>query len=135
MLGVKVYRQEATSPLPTGEVQVRMEFTADTPGTLGTGGTVTLFVGDEAVGVLRRQGLHEVRAANFQDAIDEVFELGGGRQGEMALEDDTVKTGEHGHDQAGKLGDEARVTKQWGDLTSAEHPLDEVLQVGHVLGS
>jgi hypothetical protein len=29
MLGVKVYRQEATSPLPTGEVQVRMDFAAD----------------------------------------------------------------------------------------------------------
>ena len=49
MLGVKVYRQEATSTLPTGEVQVRMEFTADTPGTLGTGGTATLFVGDQQV--------------------------------------------------------------------------------------
>jgi len=27
-----------------------MEFTADSPGTLGTGGTVALFVGDEQVG-------------------------------------------------------------------------------------
>ena len=49
MLGVKVYRQEAASPLPTGEVQVRMQFTAESPGTLGTGRAVTLFVGDEQV--------------------------------------------------------------------------------------
>ena len=50
MLGVKVYRLAAASSFPTGEVQVRMEFTADSPGTLGTGGTVTLFVGDEEAG-------------------------------------------------------------------------------------
>src|SRR5262249_23769857 len=29
-------------------------------------------------------------------------------QGQVPLEDDTVETGEHGDDQAGKLGDEAR---------------------------
>jgi arylsulfatase len=50
MLGVKVYRQEATATMPTGDVQVRMEFLADTPGKLGTGGTVTLFVGGTKVG-------------------------------------------------------------------------------------
>jgi len=50
MLGVKVYRQEASSPLPSGDVQVRVEFTASSPGTLGTGGTVALFVGDDRVG-------------------------------------------------------------------------------------
>jgi hypothetical protein len=33
-----------------GEVHVRMEFTADSPGTLGTGRTLALFVGDEQVG-------------------------------------------------------------------------------------
>ena len=63
---------------------------------------------DETVRVLRRHGFHEVGAANFQNAIDEVFEFAGSRQGQMALEDDAVKTGEHGDDQAGKLGDEAR---------------------------
>ena len=35
---------------------------------------------DQAVGVLGRQGFHEVGAANFQDAIDEVFEFAGSRQ-------------------------------------------------------
>lgn len=50
MLGVKVYRVAATGTLPTGDVQVRMQFTATTPGTLGTGGTVTLYVGDDEVG-------------------------------------------------------------------------------------
>src|SRR5262249_851060 len=53
-------------------------------------------------------GLHEVTAAHLEDPIDEVFKFAGGRQGEMALEDDTVKTGEHGDDQVSKLGDEAR---------------------------
>ena len=47
-------------------------------------------------------------AADLQNAIDEVLEFAGSRQGQMALEDDAVKTGEHGDDQAGKLGDEAR---------------------------
>ena len=41
---------------------------------------------DQAVGVLRRQGFHEVCAANVQNTIDEVFEFAGRRQGEMALE-------------------------------------------------
>jgi hypothetical protein len=63
---------------------------------------------DQAVGVLGRQSFPEIGAANFQNAIDEVFEFAGSRQGEMALEDDAVKTGEHGDNQAGKLGNEAR---------------------------
>ena len=46
---------------------------------------------DQAVGVLGRHGLHEVAAANLQNAIDEVLEFAGSRQGEMALEDDAVK--------------------------------------------
>src|SRR5512143_4356540 len=63
---------------------------------------------DQAIGVLRSDGLHEIGAADFENAIDEVLEFVGSRQGEMALEDDAVKAGEHGADQAGKLGDEAR---------------------------
>ncbi|MGH9276994.1 MAG: arylsulfatase [Acidimicrobiales bacterium] len=53
MLGVKEYRQEATTDLPAGDVRVRMEFVADSPGTMGTGGTVTLYVNDESVGTGR----------------------------------------------------------------------------------
>ncbi len=49
MLGVSVYRQEATEPMPTGQVNVRLEFAADAP-RMGTGGMVSLFVNDRKVG-------------------------------------------------------------------------------------
>ena len=39
MMGVAVYRQEATEPLPSGRVNVRLEFAADAP-KMGTGGKV-----------------------------------------------------------------------------------------------
>ena len=48
-LGVETYKQVATEPLPPGEVSVRMLFESDQP-LPGSGGTVTLFVGDRAVG-------------------------------------------------------------------------------------
>jgi hypothetical protein len=44
MLGVKIDTLEASKTLPTGKVNVRYEFTADEPGTLGTGGTGRLLV-------------------------------------------------------------------------------------------
>ena len=49
MMGVFVYRQQADTPLPTGEVNVRMEFAADAAKP-ATGGQVTLFVNDAQVG-------------------------------------------------------------------------------------
>jgi len=49
MMGVFIFRQQATEPLPTGEVTVRMEFVADAPKP-ATGGQVTLYVNDKAVG-------------------------------------------------------------------------------------
>jgi arylsulfatase len=49
MMGVEVYRQEATEPLPSGRVNVRLEFAADGP-KMGTGGLVSLFVNDRKVG-------------------------------------------------------------------------------------
>ncbi len=49
MMGVFIFRQQATEPLPTGEVSVRMEFAADAPKP-ATGGQVTLYVNDKAVG-------------------------------------------------------------------------------------
>ena len=49
MMGVFIFRQQATEPLPTGEVTVRMEFAADAPKP-ATGGQVTLYVNDKAVG-------------------------------------------------------------------------------------
>lgn len=49
LLGVETYRQKATRPLPAGEVRVRMLFEADEVKP-GTGGQVTLHVGEEEVG-------------------------------------------------------------------------------------
>ena len=49
MMGVFIYRQQATEPLPVGAVSVRMEFAADAPKP-ATGGQVTLFINDKPVG-------------------------------------------------------------------------------------
>jgi arylsulfatase len=48
-LGVETYRQTADRPLPTGDLTVKMIFESDSP-TPGSGGTVTLWAGDEQVG-------------------------------------------------------------------------------------
>ncbi|MFG1813498.1 arylsulfatase [Kribbella sp. NPDC049174] len=48
-VGVQEFRQESETRLPTGSVNVRMEFAADAPKP-ATGGEVTLFVNDEPVG-------------------------------------------------------------------------------------
>ena len=47
--GVLEFKQESDTPLPTGDVAVRMEFAADAPKP-ATGGEVTLYVNDEKVG-------------------------------------------------------------------------------------
>jgi arylsulfatase A-like enzyme len=49
MMGVFAYTQQATEPLPTGDVRVRMEFAADAPKP-ATGGNVSLFVNNKKVG-------------------------------------------------------------------------------------
>ncbi|HVT09842.1 MAG TPA: arylsulfatase [Polyangia bacterium] len=49
MMGVQVYKQEASEPLPSGRVAVRLEFAADGP-KMGTGGDVSLYVNDRKVG-------------------------------------------------------------------------------------
>ena len=49
MMGVFVYRQQAETRLPEGDVSVRMEFAAD-GATPATGGVVTLLVDDKPVG-------------------------------------------------------------------------------------
>ena len=48
-MGVQEFRQESETPLPTGHVNVRMEFAADEPKP-ATGSEVTLYVNDEPVG-------------------------------------------------------------------------------------
>ena len=49
MMGVQVYRQESGTPLPSGEVTVRLEFHADAPRP-GTGGDVRLFANGTEIG-------------------------------------------------------------------------------------
>ena len=49
LLGVETYKQTATEPLPTGEVNVKMLFETDAPKP-GSGGSVTLFINDQPVG-------------------------------------------------------------------------------------
>ena len=49
MMGIKVYNQTAGEPLPTGEVNVRLEFAADAAKT-ATGGQARLLVNDDLVG-------------------------------------------------------------------------------------
>jgi Sulfatase len=48
-LGVESHRQTATEPLPSGDVSIRMLFEAEAARP-GTGGHLTLYVGDRAVG-------------------------------------------------------------------------------------
>jgi arylsulfatase len=49
LLGVEIYQQTSTTPLPTGDVHVRMLFEIDEPKP-GAGGRVTLWANDEQIG-------------------------------------------------------------------------------------
>jgi arylsulfatase A-like enzyme len=64
MMGVFVYRQEAEERLPEGDVQVRMEFTADGPKP-ATGGEVTLYVNDQPVAKGRMDHTVPVRFSGY----------------------------------------------------------------------
>jgi arylsulfatase A-like enzyme len=64
MMGVFIYRQQAEEPLPPGEVTVRMEFAADAPKP-ATGGEVTLFINDRAVGKGRMDHTVPVRFSGY----------------------------------------------------------------------
>ena len=61
-LGVLEFRQESEAPLPTGDVNVRLEFAADAPKP-ATGGEVTLFV-ERRAGRRRPHGAHRARSAS-----------------------------------------------------------------------
>jgi arylsulfatase len=63
-VGVMEFKQESDSPLPSGDVSVRMEFAADAP-TPATGGEVTLFVNDEPVGSGRMEHTVPVRFSGY----------------------------------------------------------------------
>ena len=64
MMGVFVYRQQATEALPAGEVSVRMEFAADAPKP-ATGGEVTLFIDDRLVGKGRMDHTVPIRFSGY----------------------------------------------------------------------
>ncbi len=49
MLGVQTYRQVSTTPIPSGDVTVRMLFRSEQP-VPGSGGHVTLYANDEVIG-------------------------------------------------------------------------------------
>jgi arylsulfatase A-like enzyme len=65
MVGVFIYRQQAEQPLPAGEVNVRMEFAADAPKP-ATGGQVTLYINDQAVGTGRMEHTVPLRFSGYQ---------------------------------------------------------------------
>ncbi len=64
MMGVFVFRQEAEEELPAGAVSVRMEFAAD-EAKPATGGEVTLFIGDRAVGKGRMDHTVPIRFSGY----------------------------------------------------------------------
>jgi arylsulfatase A-like enzyme len=63
-VGVQEFRQESETPLPAGDVTVRMEFAADAPKP-ATGGEVTLYVNDEPVGGGRIEHTNPVRFSAY----------------------------------------------------------------------
>ena len=64
MMGVFIYRQQATEPLPVGEINVRLQFEADAPKP-ATGGQVTLYVNDKPVGGGRMEHTVPVRFSAY----------------------------------------------------------------------
>ena len=64
MMGVFVFRQVAEEPLPEGAVNIRMEFVADAPKP-ATGGQVTLFINDRAVGTGRMDHTVPIRFSAY----------------------------------------------------------------------
>ena len=63
---------------------------------------------NQGLGLFLGEG-HEVQA-DLKDAIDEALEGRSVGDGQIAFEDDTIKTREHGDDQVGKLGNEAQAS-------------------------
>jgi arylsulfatase A-like enzyme len=79
-VGIVQYYVSATSPLPAGKHQVRMEFVYDGGG-IGKGGAVTLLVDGKAVGQGRVERTHR-----FLFSMDETLDIGGDA-GEPVSED------------------------------------------------
>ena len=70
VLGIKSYAIEATSPIPAGKTQVRVEFAYDGGG-LSKGGTVTLYCGGKEVGKGRVE-----QTQGFIFSADETTDVG-----------------------------------------------------------
>ena len=64
MMGVFVFKQEAEENLPSGDVNVRMEFAAD-GATPATGGEVTLYIDDRPVGKGRMDHTVPIRFSGY----------------------------------------------------------------------
>jgi arylsulfatase A-like enzyme len=64
MMGVFIYKQQATEPLPAGEVNVRMEFAADAAKP-ATSGTVTLLVDGKTVATGRMEHTVPIRFSAY----------------------------------------------------------------------
>jgi len=64
MMGVFIFRQQAEEPLPTGEVNVRMEFVADAPKP-AIGGQVTLLVNGKEVAAGRMDHTVPIRFSAY----------------------------------------------------------------------
>jgi len=79
-VGIVRYYVSATSPIPAGKHQVRMEFVYDGGG-IGKGGAVTLLVDGKAVGEGRVERTHR-----FLFSMDETLDIGGDA-GEPVSED------------------------------------------------
>jgi hypothetical protein len=62
---------------------------------------------DQGLGLLLGE-LHELAPPDLEDVVDVALEGRPIGDGEVPLEDDAIEAGEHGDDQAGKLGGEAR---------------------------
>jgi arylsulfatase len=64
-LGLKVDTLTSSEPLPSGKVAVRYEFTAERPGTMGTGGRGRLFINGQPVGEHRLEHCVPLRFSSY----------------------------------------------------------------------
>ena len=106
MMGVFVYRQQADTPLPTGEVTVRMEFAADAAKP-ATGGQVTLYVNDAPVGGGRMDHTVPMRFSAY--AGMDIGRDNGARGRPELRRPATVRV--HRHDQEGRLRRRSRIAR------------------------
>ena len=64
-MGIRLDTLTSSEKVPTGKVTVRYEFTAETPGKLGTGGKGQLFINDKPVGENNLQHTVPLRFSSY----------------------------------------------------------------------